>query len=159
LNEAGSDSARPPRANVAYVYVNGKLVEKELAQSLEVEATPAAKSWRARTQIEPTENFKQLLDQRSELGLRFVSHVSAEMDRISADTSLSPEKRIALLGSLSLMIASGRAERIYGTQMYMHLTGQELPPTKGARTLAAKVQLKIKQDAARAAAAPNTALY
>jgi hypothetical protein len=155
-DEPEGSEAKAPAGTPApgvYVFVDGKPVLKDSPEAVQASAAPA--SWRRNSDMQAlsaSPQFRAMLDQRSGIGLKFGALVENEMERVM-QLDLSREKKIALISALSLMVASGRAERIYGIQVYMHLTGQELPPTKGARTLAAKSAEAAKAQAARLEAA------
>lgn len=92
--------------------------------------------------------FERRLEARNETGVRFNAFVDAEFERVINDESMPPAKKMALLHALDLMVSHGRTERVYGLQVYMHLTGQELPPTKSARTMQMRRKLENeKRDA------------
>lgn len=97
--------------------------------------------------------FEERLEGRNRVGSSLNRFVEIEIRRVADDEAMPPQKKVALLQALDMMVSNGRTERLYGLQVYMHLTGQELPPTKSARTMQAKRKLdaEAKSDSKRAA--------
>lgn len=103
--------------------------------------------------------FEERLEGRNRVGSSLNRFVEAEIRRVAEDEAMAAPKKVALLQALDMMVSHGRAERLYGLQVYMHLTGQELPPTKSARTMQAKRKLDAEAKAHGGHAGTNGARY